>query len=52
MRMHRLRQRFAPSPLVGEGRGEGDRPPFPVAYEAVEKMNQAKAPRAVVRSAA
>ena len=38
---------------VVEGSGRDvDRPPFPVPYEAVEKMNQAKAPRAVVRSAA
>ena len=29
-----------------------DRPPFPISYEAVAKMNQAKMPRAVVRSAA
>ena len=28
------------------------RPAFPVAYEAVEKINQARTPRAVVRSAA
>lgn len=29
-----------------------DRPPFPISYKAVAKMNQAKTPRAVVRSAA
>lgn len=38
---------------VAEGSGRYvDRPPFPISYEAVAKMNQAKAPRAVVRSAA
>ena len=38
---------------VVEGAGRYiDRPPFPVSYEAVEKINQAKKPRAVVRSAA
>ncbi len=38
---------------VVEGAGRYvDRPPFPVAYEAAEKMNKARAPRAVVRSAA
>ena len=38
---------------VVEGSGRYiDRPAFPIAYEAVAKMNQAKTPRAVVRSAA
>ncbi len=38
---------------VVEGSGRYvDRPPFPISYDAVAKMNQAKAPRAVVRSAA
>ncbi len=38
---------------VVEGSGRYiDRPAFPVAYEAVKKMNQAKVPRGVVRSAA
>ena len=38
---------------VVEGSGRYvDRPAFPIAYEAVKKMNQAKMPRAVVRSAA
>jgi dihydropyrimidinase len=38
---------------VTEGSGRYiDRPPFPVAYEAVEKMNKARAPHGVVRSAA
>ncbi len=40
-------------PDVVEGSGRYvDRPPFPISYEAVAKMNQAKTPRAVVRSAA
>ena len=38
---------------VVEGSGRYvDRPTFPIAYEAVAKMNQARTPRAVVRSAA
>ncbi len=38
---------------VVEGSGRYvDRPPFPISYDAVAKMNQAKAHRAVVRSAA
>ena len=38
---------------VVEGSGRYvDRPPFPISYEAVAKMNKAKMPRAVVRSAA
>ncbi len=38
---------------VVEGSGRYvDRPPFAATYEAVEKVNKAKAPRAVVRSAA
>ena len=38
---------------VVEGSGRYiDRPAFPIAYEAVAKINQAKTPRAVVRSAA
>ena len=38
---------------VVEGSGHYvDRPPCSISYEAVAKMNQAKAPRAVVRSAA
>ena len=37
--------------IEGSGRYV-DRPAFPIAYEAVAKMNQAKMPRAVVRSVA
>ena len=38
---------------VVEGSGRYiNKPAFPIAYEAVAKMNQAKTPRAVVRSAA
>jgi dihydropyrimidinase len=37
--------------IEGSGRYV-DRPPFPIAYDAVKKMNQAKAPHGVVRSAA
>ena len=38
---------------VVEGSGRYvDWAPFPISYEAVAKMNQAKMPRAVVRSAA
>ena len=37
--------------IEGSGRYV-DRPAFPIAYEAVAKMNQARTPRAVVRSAA
>ena len=38
---------------VVEGSGRYiDRPPFPISYDAVAKMNQAKTPRAVVRSVA
>jgi dihydropyrimidinase len=37
---------------VVEGSGRYiDRPPFPISYEALAKMNQGKMPRAVVRSA-
>lgn len=41
----------ARSTLLG-GWGEGDRPPFAAIHKAVEKVNKAKAPRAVVRSVA
>ena len=37
--------------IEGSGRYV-DRPPFPISYEAVAKVNQARTPRAVVRSAA